>query len=590
VVAALALLAAFTAAGVATMNLRVASRLSNVAVAENLAESVVQEAMARLQDDLGFDSPVEMGAGLDLPPDSRGYLTFDRNSGQPFSTNNFLGQESAGWQRTLPDQTAHLVGVGESGGVRRHVEVVIHLPEYPVALACAGPVQVTRSLIGSFRPEDDRPWVDGSGYSVSEEELAPGDLVTNSSAANSIRLDADSRVTGDIQTRGDVDLNGAVVGGEVRARWGQDAPLPNFNFDDFDPRGNPHTHYEELAGPLPSLSLIGNVRHQGDLSLSGDLRLDNAFLFVDGNLNVNGAVRGVGALVTTGRCQFQGTAELASNEQIALLSKGGITLEGQATMRSVFRGLLYTTGPFVARKITIVGGLVVAANQETSLAPPTVIDETNFWGNGATASVQPGLNREVFAVVPRFRASGTNLEQDEGIGFPYGVWPSQPGNPQTRTVASVLDPDDPGWRPSNWMPDDPAVLSVRWIDGQPKFRYQYWGRSTDDNPPPPGADPDLFRPHPAGGTAMLATLEFDSIQALAHAITVDNNGWDGAAVNILEDNGGQVPGPDYQPFLEGVLQYLVESRSGSPGNNFSMGPNEFIEEYQKLRILVRRTF
>ena len=126
-VAALALLAAFVAANVATLNLRMASQVSNGAVAEGLAKSVVQEAMANLQEDLGFQDSLEMGPGLGLPEGARGYLTFDETSGGPYSTNNFLGEDNSGWRRTVPDQSIHLVGVGECGGVTRYVEAVVHL-------------------------------------------------------------------------------------------------------------------------------------------------------------------------------------------------------------------------------------------------------------------------------------------------------------------------------------------------------------------------------------------------------------------------------------------------------------------------------
>src|SRR5690606_22913750 len=124
-----------------------------------LAESVVQEALANLQEDLGFQGSLELGPGLGLPEGSRAYLNFDRESGQPYSTNNFLGEQSDAWNRTLPETTAHLVGVGVCGGVEKRVEMVVHLPEFPVAMACDGTVLVKNSLIGGFAPKDDREWV-----------------------------------------------------------------------------------------------------------------------------------------------------------------------------------------------------------------------------------------------------------------------------------------------------------------------------------------------------------------------------------------------------------------------------------------------
>ena len=76
-VAALALVCIFTAAGGSTMNLRLSTQASNSAVAENLAESVVQQALANLQDDLGFADDISITDDPDLPTGARGLLTFD---------------------------------------------------------------------------------------------------------------------------------------------------------------------------------------------------------------------------------------------------------------------------------------------------------------------------------------------------------------------------------------------------------------------------------------------------------------------------------------------------------------------------------
>ncbi len=574
-VAALALLAGFTAAGVSVTNLRVSTRLSNLAVARNLAESAVQEGLARLHADLGAEKPVLIdGVGLGLPEGSRGFLTFDKSLGEPFSTNNFLGEHPDGWQRVVPDQTAHLIGVGESGGVRRQIEVVVHLPEFPVSMACDGPVTVTNSFIGAFRPEDDRPWVPGSGYSVDKDEIEPGHLVTNSESNDACVLDKKTTITGDLQSRGQVHLNGAKVEGEVRAPWGQRAPVPDFDLAKFDPKSNPNIHYEELPQVLTGLTLVGNARRQGTLTLSGDLRLDNAFLFVDGNLTVNGAFRGVGAVVVTGKCEFNGAVEVTSNEQIAVLSGQGMEAFGDGPDRSLFKGLLYTKGPFEANGITIVGGFIVDEGA------PTVIADSNVFFNGTTIS--PAMRREVFAVVPRFLtpADAKNppvLFEDPDLGFPTGNWPN--GNPP-RNVDNVIDPDDPDWYRSAWSSADPAVLSISWVDDKPIYRVRGWGLDPDA-----GVDLD-DKTNRVGKVPMDAS--FSTEEAFLDYLVESSC----KAENMKYlDGRGTIPNrARYRAYMSEVVEHLSKAADGEATYNFKMDPNEFIADGDDLRILYRREF
>lgn len=578
-VAALALLAGFTAAGVSVTNLRVSARLSNLAVARNLAESAVQEGLARLHADLGSEKPVLIdGVGMGLPEGSRGFLTFDKASGEPFSTNNFLGEHPDGWERVVPDQTAHLVGVGESGGVRRQVEVVVHLPEFPVSMACDGPVTVTNSFIGAFRPEDDRPWVPGSGYSVEDDEIEPGHLVTNSESNNACVLDKATTITGDLQSRGQVHLNGAKVQGEVRAPWGQRAPVPDFDLAKFDPKSNPNIHYEELPQVLTGLTLVGNARRQGTLTLSGDLRLDNAFLFVDGDLTVNGAFRGVGAVVVTGECHFNGAVEVTSNEQIAVLSGRGMDVDGDGAERSLFKGLLYTKGPFEANGITIVGGFIV--DDEA----PTVIADSSVLFNGTTIS--PAMRREVFAVVPRFQVPPAGmisemLFEDPDLGFPTGNWPN--GTPP-RDVDNVLDTEDPDWYRSAWRSDDPGVISVSWVDDKPVYRYQFYGLKV-----PASVDVDERTSRAdLTGPKHGPPYELHSEGALIDRIVTQN--CNPANAQYL-DGRGSVPDPvQYRAYITQVVDHLSKASKGEEVGNFTIDPNEFIADGADLRILYRREF
>ena len=569
--AALALLAAFTAANVATLNLRVSATVANSSVAESLAESVVQQALAHLQEDLGRDEAVVIdGKSMGLPDGSRGYLTFDKSSGQPYSTNNFLGDSSNGWNRTLPESTAHLVGVGECGGVTRHVEVVVHLPEFPVVMGCDGPVVVENSFIGGFNPEDDREWVAGDGYSVEDDEIGPGHLVAN----QSIVLDRRSKVTGDTQSQGVIELKqGSTVDGEVRQNWGKKAPLPDFDLDKFDPAKDEDIHYDKLRNPGSSLNLVGNVRRSGDLYLTGDLRLDNAFLFVDGDLTVQGDVRGQGAIVTLGRVDFAGTTDIAGNEQLAILSRGGITVSGRDSARSVFKGLLYTEGPFNAEKITIVGGFVVENG-----APTSVVDSQVFF---SSVNIIPPLRRETYAVIARFTVpdvtvSENSLREDSDTGLPIVQWrPSSSG--LTRDVSNVIDEEDDDWQISDWQLSDPAIIKVTWVNDEPRIIYQWWGSG------------------PTLGTLPRAPLQYwtDPEEAAAY-IAAENTGENFATTgecDVLGNLNGPPPNKEqYRLYVLSVIDHLQKLNHPTGDYNFAIDPNEFVGDDEEIRILLHRTF
>ncbi len=577
-VAALGLLAAFTAAGVATANLRIASKISNVAIAEALAESVVQEALAHLQEDIAFQSDIVLDDIPGLPEGSRATLTFDRSLSGLYSTNNYTGDQGQGWGRELPAQSIHLVGAGEAGGVTRHVEVVAHLPAFPVALACDGPVTVSNSTIGSVdSPEDLRYGSDGR-WEVEEDDLKPGHLITNSQSANACVLDRVTLVKGDVQARGTVKPNGAIIEGEVRSPYSGLAPIPKFNLRDYDPKTNDNTHYEALTGTFGSLDLVGNVRYQGNLLLSGDLNLDNAYLFVDGDINVRGAVQGVGAVISTGKATFEGAVALSSSKQIAVLTSNGIKLTGSGSGQSIFHGLLYTKGDFEARSITILGGFITDGADRAPGAPEPTATLVDCNVVNSSVSITPGMHREVFAVVRRFQIPSplnVDLLQDP-TGFPTGRW-------QTRDVANVIDRGDPDFDQSHWSLNDPAVLRVRWVNNEPQYRYEWWGEDSGTSPPTP-----VFAYIPGSGWANDKEAFIDSVADMQ-----SSNSHEDVRRHLASNNPEPNDPPArqaYADYLRAVLEHLTTAPPDRVQVNFVIDPRLFLNLGDKIRIQLHRTF
>ena len=94
------------------------------------------------------------------------------------------------------------------------------------------------------------------------------------------------------------------------------------------------------APPIVSFgttTLAGQNYYQGgDLTINGDLELDDGGLYVSGNLTVNGSISGKGAIYVAGQTAFQGDSELLTNNDagVAVYSRGNIQLTG-------FRGSEY---------------------------------------------------------------------------------------------------------------------------------------------------------------------------------------------------------------------------------------------------------
>lgn len=84
---------------------------------------------------------------------------------------------------------------------------------------------------------------------------------------------------------------------------------------------------------IPSVggtTVVSGDRQWGGGTITGDLELNGAKLYVNGNLTVNGTIKGDGALYVNGNTTFRGSSELgnSSGSGLALFSKGNVALQG----------------------------------------------------------------------------------------------------------------------------------------------------------------------------------------------------------------------------------------------------------------------
>jgi hypothetical protein len=360
-------IAGLAISGVSVTHLNLMAQSSSAKQAENLARSVVAAGMEKVLSDAEHDygESRAAGEGLDISTSgpaqgSTARLTFNPDQaeewGIPYSTNNIMGDRSVeGDGRIVPASALHLYGVAESGGKKRTVEVLFHVPAFPYAITSAGAVEARNGLVvGSLT---ELP-VNGVIPSPSQPEAA--DIHSNANGT-AVVLGRNTRIGGDVGAVGTVDLLDSpsiLVMGEVLDN-ADVISLPEVDLADYDPELKAGTFDSYDDGRYSDLVIPGAARSNGDLNVaSGGLKLDGGLLFVDGNLNVTGGLSGKGILAVTGNLTVDGEARASTESQLAILVGRDFRLKGRGSEDSYLQGLVYTGGDFYAESATLVGALV----------------------------------------------------------------------------------------------------------------------------------------------------------------------------------------------------------------------------------------
>ena len=336
--------------------------------ARSLARSAVASAIEKFFQDSTFGANRSPEHDLEVRlqgthSEAQGVLTFvPEQAGVRYSTNNFESTTAEpGDGKFVAPGSLHLIGVGQSGGVTRSVEAVIRFTLFPQAIASSGPVISSGPLLVATL---------GNPAVVGEANLLPADILSNGPGAPAITLADGTKVTGDVQSVGTVELpaSGNVdVWGEVRDNASPEdiVTLDPLQYDPVALGLIP----EELSGTefTGPYHLEGAVRTDGDMTVQGDLVFDGGLLFVGGNLQVTGKVTGTGILACDGGIKVDGGAGFTAGQKVAMLAKGRVELQGSDRISSYFQGLIYTRGGISAQKITVIGALVNDGGDNTNI-------------------------------------------------------------------------------------------------------------------------------------------------------------------------------------------------------------------------------
>lgn len=357
-----------TATAIYTMTLNFVQSDYNSALALCEAESALHELLYELGRNerfgtLGTEEIRGRVTAASEAPDGAAYhvLTFRSGTGFARSVNNLDGTSSSGaLGRTLPAGQVHALATGFCRGRTVTLEVLIKHPPFPFGLATSGRILSRDPLVvkGTSSAEayregrEDRPGHvlanSPDGIVIERPGGTPAEQVTN--------------ITGFARSAGDIRVaQPATIRGGIQPFFGS-SDLPDVNLADFLQMvefapGNLKPGVVAIAASeYGSQELDAIYFYRGNLRYNGSVEMKDAFLVVDGNLDIIGGLRGRGAIVATGNINLEGGSSLDGRNNVAVLAGQDLTVRGGG---NYFQGILYSEGNLVASNVTVVGNSIV---------------------------------------------------------------------------------------------------------------------------------------------------------------------------------------------------------------------------------------
>ncbi|MHB2018145.1 MAG: hypothetical protein ACYCW6_14440 [Candidatus Xenobia bacterium] len=363
---ALASLLALGLASTAIFHLDLASTDHARQRAHEVAESALGKAAERLLTDPTFGKPgdsVTVSQAEDvghLQIGGKGPLASVNNLDHDTSTTGPDGQ-------AVPASSFLLYAQGVSGNEQTVMKAVIALPQFPYAIAAAGPITSSGGLVVSADLGADNT----------------GSIVSNATGT-CITLGPDTVIAGDVDGGGDVAIprGGVQILGSIQENQAP-VTLPMFAAEAYDPKQMPGL--TSSTGASGDLNITGFSRSRGSLQIN-NLTLSSGVLFVVGDLMVQGSIHGTGAIFSTGNVTIQHASQVQSDDVVALVSDGDVTLTGSSRDASFFQGTVVAGGSFTARHITIHGVFVQEGSQGT-----TTLEDVHVKQNAAFSRLQFGM-------------------------------------------------------------------------------------------------------------------------------------------------------------------------------------------------------
>lgn len=499
------LAASMTAMFMMNVNLTQSSFNGDIALTE--AETALSELMYNLGDDNthSFGKADEEIRGQATPgfrkDEAYHVLTFKSGTGFPRSTNNIGGSGPAsGDGRQVPVDCVHVYSTGVCRGQRRTIEAVIRKPPAPYGLCASGSIHSVSPLtvlgvskassnVNPLKP--DRP-----GHVVSNGEIkvdAPG-----------------SNITGFMKACGPVTVVGpAQVAGGLRPNASNtvllDIDIPALNPQSPSAAASPNeggmTGVVEIIETNHGAQKMDVMYYCGhNLKFEGPVQMDNAFLYVKGNLEILGGLWGTGAIVVDGDVTITGGTSLAAanDSEVALLASGMITLRQGAN--NYFRGILYSKKGLDAKNMVVIGSAIVNSNDATQ--GRCELDQMTFVADDAMGKID--FTSKSY--------DDAKVQVSDGLKSPY----------QSLLFFGVAEDATKGTTP--WSPDLAKDGLQKSVD---KIVWQMMGTNT-------GVDPSNLASNPGDFATAFAKMGTPG-NSLPLGPRDNSNPWQTRAYDLLDD-------------------------------------------------------
>ena len=550
----------FVMAAGAVSQLRFTSHADNAQRAKALAEAAIETTIARLRQDLTFGQASGL---LETMPAAEvrvqhgnavGLLSFHESKAEeleiPVSLNNVDSDApEEGWRdRVIPSEAVQLVAVGTCGGVSRTVEAVLHVPRFPYVVSSSGQFSSDGPLVLGVLPDGTDP------AQLSLDDLLPGHLASNSS----VEVRGEAVISGDVNAVESITMVDPATVRGLRKPNSSPIPLAQVRVTNYQP--NPAIT-ETFVGSTDPVELAGFYQGSGQVTTSS-LDLQGAVLYVDGNLHVTGGVSGKGAVICTGTITIDGTTALVSDQKIALLSQGDVTLNGHGA----FHGVVYTEGNLNSSGVKLIGALIANSTSNQGAI--------NLQDTGAVVGVPTMSFDEGWLYQPL----------TEVVQLPWNIVLGPPEASQVNRSATITQEGDNvviEWTflrldesPTDWdngfVPNEPYDG-----DGVPSMAARV------------GPLPSVREVYDQNGNRL--STNYDEVygpfwehyqeQMLAHAdfMTSGNGQW------TLEQEHWNTPGEAFNPPVVPLQRILADPVL----QTFKIDFNQFLKAEENLRLLIR---
>lgn len=364
------------------------------------AEAGVARAIYAVADNPNFGAHGE-GLQEKLADGSSYRVSFVPSAGLAWSLNNFQSASGvAGWHdHSVPPYCALLVASGTSpAGQKRVVEALVQAQTYSYAVACSGTVQASggltvrgsstaaNALAGVFDgvgnvyaggagpppapvPPPPPPAKgkgndngNGNGNGNGHSHPPPPPPPPPPQGPPSLISQAPGIITGQVVLTGGNGLFSTEVDGGVQTDANPQS-LPDINISQYS--NSSFAGVTNLSAgnyPIP-LNINGPTYVDGNLTLQAGANLNNAYLFVNGNLDSHGPITGSGSLFVNGHTDLHSTIQLSETTTIAVFSNGNLTLHDDG----VFQGLLYCHQTITTMGYLEVVGAVIAQGPQAQI-------------------------------------------------------------------------------------------------------------------------------------------------------------------------------------------------------------------------------